>query len=323
MPKRWGQLPYQSLNYYLKEKYGAKVYKAAVNGGFTCPNRDGTKSRQGCAFCGGDGAGECAGSLSDPIGLQMSKEMDRLAARDGASKFITYFQAFTNTYAPVGELRRKYAEALADPRVVALAVATRPDCVDEAVTGLLTEFAKSHEVWVELGLQTIHETTAQAINRCYPLADYDRALTLLHGAGIKTVTHLIFGLPGETREMMLDSVRYIADTGTWGVKFHLLHLIRDTALAREYAAGRLEPLSEEAYLELVVAALRYLRPDMTVHRLTAEAPRDILVAPQWCIYKRQVLNHLQKLLRESGAYQGEFWWRPEEGRLSERKAPSA
>ncbi|MEA4891836.1 MAG: TIGR01212 family radical SAM protein [Peptococcaceae bacterium] len=313
MRKDWGQLPYQSLNFYLKEKYGKKVHKVAVNGGFTCPNRDGSKSRQGCAFCGGDGAGECAGAVTDAIGLQMAKEMDRLEKRDGARKFIAYFQAFTNTYAPPEELRRKYSEALADPRVAVLAVATRPDCVDPPVAELLREFAAEREVWVELGLQTIHESTAQAINRCYPLADYDRALELLDGAGIKTVTHLIFGLPGETREMMLDSVRYVAAAGSWGVKFHLLHIIRDTAFAMEYLAGRLPVLSEEAYLELVVSALRYLRPDMTVHRLTAEAPANILLAPKWCIYKRQVLNRLQKLLRESGAYQGQYWWPEEEG----------
>ena len=314
MPKRWGDLPYQSLNYYLKQAYGARVYKAALNGGFTCPNRDGTKGRGGCRFCGDAGAGECAGPAELSIAQQLSGEIRRLKKNHRAEKFIAYFQSFTNTYGPPAELRKKYDQALADPRVVILAVATRPDCVTQAVAELLGEYAARREVWVELGLQTIHEATARAFHRCYPLADYDRAVKLLQQAGVKVVTHLIFGLPEESREDMLASVRYVADIGSWGVKFHLLHILKGSGYAQDYAAGKISLLEEEEYLELVVSGLRLLRPDMTVHRLTAEAPRELLLAPDWCIYKRQVLNHLQKLLRKTGAYQGEFWWPPQEGR---------
>jgi len=305
--RKWDQLPYQSVNHYLKTAYGVKVYKASVNGGFTCPTRDGTKGIGGCIFCSGEGAGECAGSREDSITTQMELEIQRLIHSHHAEKFIAYFQAFTNTYAPVEELRRKYQEALQDPRVVILDVGTRPDCLEEPVIALLQEIAKTHEVWVELGLQTIHEDTARRIHRGYDLSCYDDAMARLSAAGIKAVVHLIFGLPGETKAMMLDSVRYVAASGAWGVKFHLMHVLRDTVLAEQYAAEQFSLLTEEAYLEVVVDAIRWLPPDMVIHRLTAEAPRDILIAPDWCIYKRQVLNHLHKKLKSLQAYQGEFY----------------
>lgn len=304
--RKWDQLPYQSLNYYLKHTYGVKVYKASVNGGFTCPTRDGTKGIGGCIFCSGEGAGECAGSRNDSIATQMELEIQRLIQSHHAEKFIAYFQAFTNTYAPAEELRRKYQEALQDPRVVILDVGTRPDCLEAPVIDLLEEIAKTHEVWVELGLQTIHETTARHINRGYDLACYDDAMARLSSAGIKTVVHLIFGLPGESKAMMLDSVRYVAASGAWGIKFHLMHVLRDTVLAEQYAAGQFPLLTEDEYLDNVIDAIRLLPPSMVIHRLTAEAPRDILIAPDWCIYKRQVLNHLHKKIKALQAYQGEF-----------------
>ena len=307
--RKWDQLPYQSLNYYLKQTYGAKVYKAAVNGGFTCPNRDGSKGIGGCIFCSGEGAGECAGSIEDPIATQMQLEIQRLIQGHHAEKFIAYFQAFTNTYAPVDELRCKYSEALQDPRVVALAVGTRPDCLDEPVIELLQEIARTKEVWVELGLQTIHEATARHINRCYDLACFEDAMARLKKAGIKTVVHLILGLPGETKAMMLESVRFVADSGAWGIKFHLMHVLRDTVLADQYTRHQFSVLTEDEYLDIVVSAIRRLPPSMVIHRLTAEAPKDILVAPQWCIYKRQVLNHLHKKLKAEQAYQGQ-WHQP-------------
>ena len=195
-----------------------------------------------------------------------------------------------------------------------LAVATRPDCVTQGVAELLGEYAARREVWVELGLQTIHEATARAFHRCYPLADYDRAVKLLQQAGVKVVTHLIFGLPEESREDMLASVRYVADIGSWGVKFHLLHILKGSGYAQDYACRQNFAAGRRGIFRAGRLCLRLLRPDMTVHRLTAEAPRELLLAPDWCIYKRQVLNHLQKLLRKTGAYQGEFWWPPQEGR---------
>ena len=307
MIKKWDQLPYQSLNYYLKQTYGTKVYKVAVNAGFTCPNRDGTKGTGGCIFCGGEGAGECAGSKLDSISTQMTLEIQRLVNRSGAEKFIAYFQAFTNTYGPLETLRRKYEEAIQDPRVVVLAIGTRPDCLDDQVIALLQEIAATKEVWVELGLQTIHKTTADQINRCYDLPCFESAISRLHKAGIKTVVHLIFGLPGETREMMLDSVRYVAASGAWGIKFHLMHVLRNTELAARYAQNQFSLLTEDEYLDLIVTAIQLLPETMVIHRLTAEAPRAILVAPEWCIYKRQVLNNLQKKLRSSQAYQGEHY----------------
>lgn len=304
--RKWDQLPYQSLNYYLKQTYGVKVYKAAVNGGFTCPNRDGSKGIGGCIFCSGEGAGECAGSLEDPIATQMQLEIQRLIQSHHAEKFIAYFQAFTNTYGPVDELQRKYSEALQDSRVVALTVGTRPDCLSDPVIELLQEIAKTREVWVELGLQTIHETTARHINRCYDLACFEDAMARLKKAGIKTVVHLIFGLPGETKAMMLESVRCVAVSGAWGVKFHLMHVLRDTVLAEQYARHQFSVLTQDEYLDLVVSAIRLLPPSMVIHRLTAEAPKDILVAPQWCIYKRQVLNDLHKKLKADQACQGQW-----------------
>lgn len=304
--RKWDQLPYQSLNYYLKQTYGVKVYKAAVNGGFTCPNRDGSKGIGGCIFCSGQGAGECAGSLEDPIATQMQLEIQRLIQSHHAEKFIAYFQAFTNTYGPVDELRRKYSEALQDSRVVALAVGTRPDCLSDPVIELLQEIARTKEVWVELGLQTIHEATARHINRCYDLACFEDVMARLKKAGIKTVVHLIFGLPGETKAMMLESVRYVAASGAWGVKFHLMHVLRDTVLAEQYTRHQFSVLTQDEYLDLVVSAIRLLPPSMVIHRLTAEAPKDILVAPQWCIYKRQVLNDLHKKLKADQACQGQW-----------------
>jgi len=308
--QKWDQLPYFSLNSYLKQTYGTRVYKAALDGGFTCPNRDGTKGTGGCLFCGGQGAGECAGSRLNSIAVQMQLEIQRLILRSQAEKFIAYFQAFTNTYAPVDVLRLRYTEALKDPRVVILAVGTRPDCLEDSTISLLQEINADKEVWVELGLQTIHESTARQINRCYDLACFEDAMNRLRKAGIKVVVHLIFGLPGETPEMMLDSVRFVAASGAWGIKFHLLHVLRDTELAIRLAQNQFSLLTEAAYLDLVISALQLLPPSMVIHRLTAEAPQAILVAPRWCLLKRQVLNHLHQKLRSSQAYQGEFYQPP-------------
>ena len=286
----------RTVNRYLREQYGTKVYKIALNGGFTCPNRDGTKGTGGCIFCSGSGSGDFAESPGLSVTEQIEEGKRRVEAKmpkDGG-KYIAYFQAFTNTYAPVERLRALFTEAIRHPDVVILSIATRPDCLPPDVIALLAELSRIKPVWVELGLQTIHEKTAEYIRRGYPLRDYDEAVKRLREAGIYTITHVILGLPGETKEEMLETVSYVARSGVQGIKLQLLHVLEGTDLAEEYRVGKFEVLSMDEYVGLVKESLARLPEEMTVHRMTGDGNRRELIAPLWSLDKKRVLNRIRE-----------------------------
>ncbi|MGG7079136.1 TIGR01212 family radical SAM protein [Clostridium sardiniense] len=304
MVKEWNGKRYHSLNYFLRNKFDEKVFKISLDGGFSCPNRDGTISIGGCLFCSESGSGDYAGNRVLSIGKQFCdiKEMMNKKWKEG--KYIAYFQAFTNTYAPVEELRRKYEEAISQEGVVALAIATRPDCLGDDVLDLLEEINKDIYVWVELGLQTVSDETARKINRGYKLEVYEDAIKRLKERNIDFVTHCIFGLPGETKEDMLKSVDYIAHSGSKGIKFHLLHLMKNTPMVKLYERGELEFVSQDDYIDLICKSIAMLPEDMIVHRLTGDAPRDLLIGPIWSLKKWEILNAIDKALIDNEIYQG-------------------
>ena len=291
-------MEYYSLNQYLRDTFGQKVYKIAIDGGFTCPNRDGTLDTRGCIFCSGAGSGEFAQDRMESIALQIAKAKEKVAGKIKEGKYIAYFQAFTNTYAPVSRLRTLYEEAMAQEDVVALSIATRPDCLSTEIIELLVECNRKMPVWVELGLQTIHEDTAQYIRRGYALSVFDDAVKRLQEAGISVIAHVILGLPGESREDMLASVDYVGKSGVNGIKLQLLHVIRGTDLEKEYQQGKFQVLELEEYVQLVADCIALLPKDMVIHRMTGDGDKRTLVAPMWSADKKKVLNRLNQVLRE-------------------------
>ena len=302
--KEWNGKRYHTLNYFLREKFGEKVFKISLDGGFSCPNRDGKISSGGCTFCGANGAGDFAGDRCLSITKQFNDVREMMSHKWKSGKYIAYFQAYTNTYGPVEDLRKKYEEAISQDGVVALAIATRPDCLDEEVLDLIEEISKKLYVWVELGLQTSSDDSAKRINRGYLLNVYDEAVKKLKMRNIDTVTHVIFGLPGESREDMLNSIDYVVKSGVWGIKIHLLHLMKNTKLVEEYEAGTLKFLSQEEYIDLVTTSVSRLPEEMVIHRLTGDAPRDELIGPMWSLKKWEVLNAMDKAFEENKLYQG-------------------
>lgn len=287
---------YYSLNRYLREHFGEKLYKIALDGGFTCPNRDGSLGLDGCIFCSGAGSGEFAGNREDSITLQIEKGKERLKKKFPVGRYIAYFQAFTNTYAPVEKLRPLYEEAINHPDVAVLSIATRPDCLPEEVLDLLAEMNRRKPVWVELGLQTIHERTAQYIRRGYSLPVYDQAVSHLKSIGVQVITHVILGLPGETEEDMKATVRYVGNSGADGIKLQLLHVIRGTDLEKDYREGRFSTMELSDYVRLVADCIALLPPDMVVHRITGDGDKNTLVAPLWSLDKKRVLNALNRAI---------------------------
>ena len=293
-------MEYYSFNQYLRDTFGTKVYKIALDGGFTCPNRDGTLGTRGCIFCSGRGSGEFAQPSELSITEQLEQGKQRVAAKINESgKYIAYFQAFTNTYAPVEHLRKLYMEALEMPDVAAVSIATRPDCLPEEVLDLLEELNHIKPVWVELGLQTIHERTADYIRRGYPLTVYDQAVQALRVREIEVITHVILGLPGETEQDMLATVDYVGKSGVQGIKLQLLHVIEGTDLAEEYRQGVFSCMTLEEYVDLVCRAIALLPENMVIHRMTGDGDKKTLIAPLWSADKKRVLNALNKRLRES------------------------
>lgn len=293
----------RTVNQYLKEKYGQKIYKIAIDGGFTCPNRDGWLDTRGCIFCSAGGSGDFAEDRSLSVTEQIERGKRRVeskmpADQTGGNKYIAYFQAFTNTYAPVEHLKSLYMEAVRHPDIVAISIGTRPDCLPEDVLNLLGEINKIKPVWVELGLQTIHEKTADYIRRGYPLSVYDKAVEELKRRDIEIITHVILGLPGESREDMLGSVRYVGDSGVQGIKLQLLHVLKGTDLEKDYMAGLFKCLTMEEYIDLIADSLDILPEDIIIHRMTGDGPKRILVAPEWSADKKRVLNELNKLTRD-------------------------
>lgn len=293
------KIKYYPLNEYLKKTFGQKVYKISIDAGFTCPNRDGSIGCGGCIFCSEGGSGDFAQNRNLSITQQLEngkKLVAKKMPKDGKGAYIAYFQAFTNTYAPVEILREKYNEAINHPEVVAISIATRPDCLPDEVIELIKEMNGIKPVWVELGLQTIHEETAKFINRGYKLPVYDDAVKRLSGAGISVVTHVILGLPGETRDMMLETVKYVANTKTFGIKLQLLHILKDTALEEYYERTKFKLLTEEEYADIIKSAVALLPRDMVVHRITGDGDKKTLKAPLWSADKKHVLNTLSKVI---------------------------
>ena len=295
---------YYSLNTYLKRRFGEKVYKLALDGCMTCPNRDGTLGTRGCIFCSAGGSGEFAEGCCGSIAEQIARAKARIASKTDAKKFIAYFQSYTNTYAPIERLRTLFAEAISQPDIAVLSVATRPDCLGEDVVDLLAELNRVKPVWVELGLQTIHEKTADYIRRGYDLSCFEDAVERLREAGIEVIVHIILGLPGETKADMLETVRYVAHQDVQGVKLQLLHIMEGTDLAEEYRAGKCKALSMEEYFDILFDCLELLPPEMVIHRLTGDGPKKILLAPQWSGDKKTVLNSLYRELERRDVRQG-------------------
>ncbi len=282
------------LNDYLLDNFGCKVYKIALNGGFSCPNRDGTAGIGGCIFCSEGGSGEFAGDPALGITEQIEQGKRRVAAKMRSGKYIAYFQAYTGTYASIDRLRAMYTEAVAHPEVVALSIATRPDCLPDEVISLIGEMNQIKPVWIELGLQTIHERTAKYIRRGYELEIYDQAVKCLRNMGVEVITHVILGLPGESRENMLDTVRYVCDSGATGIKLQLLHVLRGTDLENDYLDGRFDVLTEDEYIDILRECVRIIPDDIVIHRLTGDGDKRLLIAPLWSGDKKHVLNRVRK-----------------------------
>ena len=286
---------YITVNDYLKQKYGEKVYKVSINGGFTCPNRDGTLDTRGCIFCSGMGSGDFAPTSEMSVTRQIEAGINRVKAKN-PTKFIAYFQAFTNTYAPVERLEQLYKEAMDHPKIVGLSIATRPDCLRDEVLSLIERLNRIKPVWVELGLQTINEETARYIRRGYSLNVYDVAVKKLKDIGVEVITHVILGLPGETKEDMLKTVGYVAKSGATGIKLQLLHVIRGTDLEKDYNAGLFECMSMEEYVSLIKDCIDILPKDMIIHRMTGDGDKKTLIVPMWSTDKKRVLNALHAAL---------------------------
>lgn len=297
-------MAYRSLNEELREKFGEKVYKLALEGGFSCPNRDGKIGTGGCIFCLG-GSGDFAEKPSGNIFGQIEKAKARVEKKNPSGKYIAYFQSYTNTYAPVTYLEKLFSEAISHPDIVALSIGTRPDCLPDDVIGLLSKLNKTKPVWVELGLQTIHPETAEYIRRGYELPVFDSAVKRLKDAGIYVIVHMIIGLPGETPEMIFKTADYIGKSGADGIKLQLLHVLSGTDLAKDYEAGKFSVLELDEYISILEECIRRLPPRMTIHRLTGDGSKKHLVAPLWSADKKRVLNAINSAFEKDGLIQGE------------------
>ena len=304
---KWLEKPYHSLDYMLKERFGEKVYKLTLNGGMSCPNRDGTLGTGGCIFCSAGGSGDFAGDPAQSIDQQIAHQKELICKKRPVNTFIAYFQAYTNTYAPVEYLRALFTQALSHPEVAALSIGTRPDCLGEDVLDLLSQLNRIKPVWVELGLQTIHPATARYIRRGYPLSCFEEAVKNLHARDLDIIVHTILGLPGETTEQMLQTISFLNHQPIQGIKMQLLHVLKGTDLADDYLAGKFSVLSQEAYIDLVISCLEHLSPDIVVHRITGDGPRDLLIAPLWSSAKRTVLNEIHHQMKERNTWQGKYY----------------
>ncbi|MCB2298015.1 TIGR01212 family radical SAM protein [Clostridium tagluense] len=304
MQKTWGDKKYHSLNYFLREKFGDKVFKVALDAGFSCPNRDGTISSGGCLFCSERGSGDFGGDRKFSITSQFEDIVNMMSKKWKTGRYIAYFQAYTNTYGSIEVLREKYEEAISQEGVVALAIATRPDCLDEDVLDLIEEYSHRVYTWVELGLQTSKDESAKIINRGYKLSKFEEALKGLNKRNIDVVVHTIFGLPGETQEDMLKTIDYVAHSDIKGIKMHLLYLVENTPMVELYNLGKLKFLEKDEYIDIIARSIAMLPPNMVIHRLTGDAPRDLLIGPMWSLKKWEVLNSIDNKLKELDLYQG-------------------
>lgn len=289
---------YRSFNEEMKSRFGCKIYKLALSGGMTCPTRDGTLGTRGCIFCSAHGSGDFAVGRCESIAAQIEKAKAFVSKKAKGAKYIAYFQDYTNTYAPVEYLRKLFTEAIEREDIVALSIGTRPDCLPDDVIKLLSELNKIKPVFVELGLQTIHPQTALYVRRGYDLPVFNKAVQGLINNNIEVVVHVILGLPGETKEMMLDTVRYVAKSGAKGIKLQLLHVLEGTDLASEYRAGNFKTLDMDEYIDILIDCLKILSQDMVVHRLTGDGAKRDLIAPLWSADKKRVLNEINRRLRQ-------------------------
>ncbi len=300
----WGEKRYHSLDYYLRQTYQTKMYKISLDGGMTCPNRDGTLGHQGCIFCSAGGSGDFAADRSLSIPEQIEQGKSQASSKYSGNSYIAYFQAYTNTYAPVPYLQKIFTEAVRHPDIRILDIATRPDCLGEDILGLLAGLNRQKPVWVELGLQTIHPQSADFIRRGYELPVFEQAVRGLRAANIPVIVHTILGLPGEDTEQMLATVRYLNTQDIQGVKLQLLHILKGTGLADYYQSSPFPLPDMEEYFEIIGRCLCILRPDIVIHRLTGDGPKPLLIAPLWTGNKRRVLNRLQAYLKAHDIWQG-------------------
>ena len=301
----WHGKPYYSLDSYCKNMFHHKCYKIALNARMSCPNRDGTLDTRGCIFCSRGGSGDFAVDiLGKSMEEQIAEGISNFGNKSIGQDLIAYFQAYTNTYAPVEYLRRIFTEAIEEPDVVALSIATRCDCLPPDVLDLLDELNRRKPVWIELGLQTIHDKTLHAIRSGFTLSQFEQAVSDLHKRNIPVITHLILGLPGETKEDMLSSVRYVGSLPVTGIKLQLLHILKGTDLGTAYMADPFPLFTLEEYCDLIADCIALLPPEIVIHRLTGDGPRNLLLAPLWSTDKKRVLNTIQKYLRERDLWQG-------------------
>ncbi len=313
-PRKWDGKPYNSLSHYFKSVYGEKIYKVALDGGMTCPVRDGTISSNGCIFCSAGGSGEFAASAPERgnpnMEAQLAAAKKLISEKFSGGHFVAYLQPYTNTYADVAYLRKVYTAALLPDEIVGLSIATRPDCLGDGVLDLLTELKQLFPekfIWVELGLQTIHPSSIRYIRRGYDNSVFQSAVHRLHDRGIPVIVHVILGLPGETRADMRATIQYLNTFPIFGVKLQLLHVLKGTDLAKDYAARRFETLSLPEYINIVIDCLEHLSPDTVIHRLTGDGPKNLLIAPEWSFDKKKTLNTLWKEMEQRGSYQGALY----------------
>lgn len=302
--KRWGEKRYHSLDYHLKHTYGEKLYKLALNGGMTCPNRDGTLGDRGCIFCSAGGSGDFAGNPRESIRQQIASGKEQIKKKTDAVSYIAYFQAYTNTYAKVSYLEKIFTEAISCPEVKILSIATRPDCLNDEILTLLARLNRIKPVWVELGLQTIHEQSARFIRRGYSLSVFEEAVRNLRQIGVEVIVHTILYLPGETELMMQETISYLNTMDIQGIKLQLLHILHGTDLADYYETSPFFVPTMEEYIAFLGKCITQLRPDIVIHRLTGDGPKELLIATRWTGHKRLVLNKMNQYFKEQDLWQG-------------------
>lgn len=303
----WNGKRYYSIDSCLKGMFGEKVYRLALNGGMTCPNRDGTLGTGGCIFCSAAGSGDFAQHKETSIAGQLAAAKKQIRSKRNCRKFIAYFQAYTNTYAPTDYLRKIFTEAIMDSDVVILSIATRPDCLSPEILELLTELNQIKPIWIELGLQTIHPQTIRFIRSGFTLTCFHEAVTALSERRIPVIVHVILGLPGESRKQMLETVRHVGNLNVFGIKLQLLHILSGTDLGALYRENPFRLLTQDEYCELVTDCLERLPKEITIHRLTGDGPKDLLIAPLWSSAKRRVLNQIELTLKKRNTWQGKYY----------------
>ncbi len=303
----WNDKRYHTLDYEMKKVFGEKTIKLSIDGGFTCPNRDGTISSKGCIFCSERGSGDFNSDRNKSITNQISEQKQIMSKKWKSDTYIAYFQSFTNTYGSVENLRKKFYEALSCENIKGLAIATRPDCINEQILGLLDELNSKTFLWIELGLQSIHDNTASFIRRGYNLEQFEKAYELLRSKNIKTVTHLIVGLPTESKEQYLETVRYISKKDIWGIKIHMLHILKNTDLETYYSNNKFKILTLDEYVNVVCDSLELLNPITVIHRLTGDGKKSDLIEPLWTLDKLKVLSKIDQELKNRNNYQGKYF----------------